>query len=212
MGQPTTQWDGQNFATDIDWKDMRVRTVELLPNLFNQATPTIVPVNVEEVLQYFVNNPQLDYMADLLTGQVHPGTETVLVRMSTFVPHFLAPLFQAEHHSPKAMLQLVAPALMQQDLLLQCNPLMDWLKASVVHDGTSYTLGVNPDTALLAVDNALMDHRMIFHKSDLPGCWALLPPKQSIATKSDALIAQELGAMRRAQEEAIADKKKTPRK
>ena len=68
MGQPTTQWDGQNFATDMDWTDMGVRTVELPPNLFNQAPQTVVPVNVEEVLQYFDNNPQADYMPALPAG------------------------------------------------------------------------------------------------------------------------------------------------
>ena len=90
---------------------MGVRTVELPPNLFNRAPQTIVLVNVDEALQYFDNNPQSDYMPALTAGQVHPGTETVFVRMSTFVPHFLAPLFLAEHRSPKAMLQLVVPAL-----------------------------------------------------------------------------------------------------
>ena len=90
--------------------------------------------------------------------------------------------------------------------------LVDWLKATVVHEGTSYVLSVNPDTALLAVENTLMDHRMMFHKSDLPGCWAPLLSTQAIATGSDVLIAQELGAMKRAQEEAVADKKKTPKK
>ena len=151
-------------------------------------------------------------MPALPAGQVHPRTETAFVRMSTFVPHFLAPLFLAECQSPKAMLQLVVPVLAQQDLLLQCKPLVDWLKAAVVHDGTSYVLSVNLDTALIAVDNALMDHRMMFHKSDLPGRWAPLPPTQVIATGSNVLIAQELGAMRRAQEEAMVDKKKTPKK
>ena len=37
MGQPTTQWDGQNYATDMDWTDMGVRTVELLPKLVNRS-------------------------------------------------------------------------------------------------------------------------------------------------------------------------------
>jgi hypothetical protein len=55
-------------------------------------------------------------------------------------------------------------------------------------------------------------HRMILHKSDLPGCWATPPPTQAIATGSDVLIAEDLGAMRRAQEQAVADKKKTPKK
>ena len=196
----------------MDWTDMGVRTVELPPNLFNQAPQTIVLVNVEEVLQYFDNNPQSDYMPALSAGQVHPRTETVFVRMSTFVPHFLAPLFLAECWSPKAMVQLVVPALVQQDLLLKYKSQVDWLKAAVVHKGTSYALGVNPDTALLAVDNTLMDHRMMFHKSTLPGCWVPLPSTQSSASGSDVLIAQELGAMRRAQEEAVADKKKTPKK
>ena len=50
-------------------------------------------------------------MPALPAGQVHPGTETVFVRMSTFVPHFLAPLVLAEGWSPKAMLQLAVPAL-----------------------------------------------------------------------------------------------------
>ena len=150
-----------------------------------QTSPqTIVPLVVEQVLQYFMENPQSDYMPVLLAGQ----------------------------RKPKATLQLVVPALVQQDLLLQCKPLVDWLKASVVHDGTSYALGVNPDSALLAVDNALMDHRMMFHKSDISGRWAPQPSTQAIVTGSDALIAQELGTIRRAQEEVVADKKETPKK
>ena len=106
-------------------------------------------------------NPQSDYLPALLAAQVHPRTETVLVRMSTFVSHFLALLLLAEHQSPKAMQQLAIPALVYQDLLLKCKPLVDWLKAAVVHDGTSYTLSVNPDTALPAEDNTLMSHRMM---------------------------------------------------
>ena len=51
MGQPATQWDGQNFSTDMDWTDIGIRTVEQPPNMINQATPTIVPVLAEEVLQ-----------------------------------------------------------------------------------------------------------------------------------------------------------------
>ena len=211
MGQPTTQWDGQNFATDMDWTDMGIRTVEQPPTMFNRAPPVIVPVLVEEVLQYFVDNPQADFMPVLQAGQAHPGTETVFVRMSTFVPHFLAPLFLAERRSPKAMLQLIVPVLVQQDLLLECKPLVDWLKTSVVYENATYVLSVIPDTVLLAVDNALMDHRMMLHRSNLPGRWATTPPTQAIATGSD-LIAEELGAMRRAQEQAVLDKKKTPRK
>ena len=95
MGQPNTQLDGWNFATDMDQKDMGIRTVEQPPNMFNWAPPTIVPVLAEEVLQYFVDNPQEDYMPVLLAGQAYPGTETVFVKLCTFVPHFLAPLFVA---------------------------------------------------------------------------------------------------------------------
>ena len=212
MGQPTTQWDGRNFATDMDWTDMGIRTVEQPPTMFNRAPPVIVPVLVEEVLQYFVDNPQADFMPVLPVGQAHPGTETVFVRMSTFVPHFLAPLFLAERRSPKAMLQLIVPVLVQQDLLLECKPLVDWLKVAVVQENGTYILGTNPDPVLLAVDKVLMDHRMVLHKSDLPGRWATPPPTQAIATGSDVLIAEELGAMRRAQEQAVLDKKKTPKK
>jgi hypothetical protein len=50
MDQPKTQWDDCNFAMDMDWTEMGVRTVELLPSLFNRATPTLVPILVEEVL------------------------------------------------------------------------------------------------------------------------------------------------------------------
>jgi hypothetical protein len=112
------------------------------PTWSTDLPSTIVLVKVEEVLQYFDNNPQSDYLPALLAGQVHPGTETVLVRMSTFVPHFLAPLLLAEHQSLKAMLQLAVLVLVYQDLLLKCKPLVDWLKAAVVNDGTSYVLSV----------------------------------------------------------------------
>ena len=47
--------------------------------------------------------PQSDYMPALPAAQVHPRTETVLVRMSTFVSHFLALLLLAEQQSSKAM-------------------------------------------------------------------------------------------------------------
>ena len=67
-----------------------------------------------------------------------------------------------------------------------------------------------PDPVLLNVDEVLMDHRMSLHQADLPARWA--PPPPAVAVGADALIAQELGAMRRAQEEASADKKKTPTK
>ena len=91
MGQPKTQWDECNFAMDMDWTDMGVRTVELPPSLFNQATPTIVLVLVEEVLQYFTNNPQAHSMPMLPAAQATPRIETVFVRLCTFMPHFLAP-------------------------------------------------------------------------------------------------------------------------
>ena len=110
------------------------------------------------------------------------------------------------------MLQLIVPVLVQQDLLLECKPLVDWLKASVVYESATYVLSVIPDTVLLAVDKVLMDHRMILHKSNLPSRWETPPPTQAIATGSDVLIAEELGAMRRAQEQAVLDKKKTSKK
>ena len=212
MGQPKTQWDDCNFATDVDWTEMGVRTVELPPSLFNRATPTLVPVLVEEVLQYFANNLQAESMPMLPAAQAPPGTETVFVRLCTFVSHFLAPLFLTERRLAKAMLQLIVPVLVQQDLLLECKPLVDWLKVAVVQENGTCILGTNPDPALLAVDKVLMDHRMVLHQSDLPGRWATPPPTQAIATGSDVHIAEELGAMRRAQEQAVADKKKTPRK
>jgi hypothetical protein len=93
MGQPKTQWDDHNFATDMDWTEMGVRTVELPPSLFNRATPTLVLVLVEEVLQYFANNLQSESMPMLPVAQAPPRNETVFVRLCTFVPHFLAPLF-----------------------------------------------------------------------------------------------------------------------
>ena len=38
-GQPKTQWTGQKSATDMDWTEMRIRTVEQPPNMFNIAPP-----------------------------------------------------------------------------------------------------------------------------------------------------------------------------
>lgn len=98
---------------------MKVRTVDPLLNLFYKSPSTLLTVDVEEVLQCFMDNPQLDYMPVLQARQVHPWTETVFVGMSTFVSHLLAPHFLAGYQSPKAMLHLVVPAMVQQDLLLR---------------------------------------------------------------------------------------------
>ena len=118
-----------------------------------------MPVLVEVVLLYIVNNPQADTMTILPAGKAYLGTETVLVWLSAIMPHILAPLFIEEHRLPKAKIQLIVLVLVQQDLLLEFKPLVDWLEVSVVHDNAAYVLSVNPDTLLLAVDNVLIDHR-----------------------------------------------------
>jgi hypothetical protein len=61
----------------------------------------------------------------LPTGQAYPGTETVMVRISTFVSHFLASLILVEHKLPKVMIQLIVPVPMKQVLLLECKPMVD---------------------------------------------------------------------------------------
>ena len=58
-----------------------------------QPPPTIVLVLVEDVFQYFMDNPNADTIPVFLAGQAHSGTETVFIRLSTFVPHFLPPHF-----------------------------------------------------------------------------------------------------------------------
>ena len=78
--------------------------------------------------------------------------------------------------------------LVQQNLILECKRLVEWLKVSLVNHGIASTLSVYPDTALLPVDKALMDHRMIFHKSNLPSCWTPLLATQINATGSDMLL------------------------
>ena len=158
---------------------MGVRTVELPPVMFFLATPFLMPAKVEKGTQALWQQPTVRLHASS-TSRASASWDWDSVcqdeYLFTFVPHFLAPLFLAERRSPKAMLQLVVTALVQQDLLLQCKPLVDWLKAAVVHDGTSIVLRVNPDTALLAVDNTLMDHRIMFHERNLPGCCHLHKP------------------------------------
>ena len=55
------------------WTDIGIRTLELLPNLFNSTPATILLFDIEEVIQGFDNNPQSNYLLDLLAGQVNLG-------------------------------------------------------------------------------------------------------------------------------------------
>ena len=88
-------------------------------------------------------------MPMLTAAQATPGTETFSVRLCTFVFHFLASLFLAEQRLAMAMLQLLVPELVQQDPLLECKPLVDWLKVAVVQENGIHILGVNLDPVLL---------------------------------------------------------------
>jgi hypothetical protein len=97
------------------------------------------------------------------------------------VPHFLAPLFLVEYRLPKAMSKLTVLVLAQQDLLLECKSLVDWLKVATVQENGTHILGANPDPVLQGQDKALMDCKMALHKSNLPGCWVTPPPTQVIA-------------------------------
>ena len=124
MGQATTQWDGQILAIDMDWIDMGLRTLELPLTLFNRAPPMIVPVLVEEVLQYFANNQKASTMPVVPAVQATFGTEKHFVLLSTFLSHFLPSYFLLERRSPKAILQVIVPVNMEQDFLPECKPLV----------------------------------------------------------------------------------------
>ena len=118
--------------------------MELLHSLFNWATPTLVPVSFEDVLQHFDGNPQADSMPVLPAAHATPGTETVSVRLCIFVTDFLA-----GRSSLKVILHQIVSVLAQQDLLLECKPLVDWLKVAVVQENGIHILGVNLDPVLL---------------------------------------------------------------
>ena len=77
---------------------------------------------------------------------------------------------------------------MQQDLLLKCKPLVDYWKASVVHDNAAYNLSVNLDTFLLAVDNAIMDHRMMHHEVSYQGAGHLYHLQYSLPLEVMCLL------------------------
>jgi hypothetical protein len=62
----------------------------------------------------------------LLAGQAHPGTEKVYVKFNTLVPDFLTLHFLVKLRLPKAILQLILLVLVEQDLLLEFKPLVDW--------------------------------------------------------------------------------------
>ena len=139
------------------------------PTCSTELLQKIVPVFLEVELQYYLVNPYEDAMSMLSSGHSHLGTKAVFVRLSTFEPHLLASSFLTKCRSPKVM---------------GCKPLVDWLMDSIVYDNAAYVLGVNPDTMPLAVESPPMEHWMILHKSDLPGCWAPPPSTQAIDTRN----------------------------
>jgi hypothetical protein len=102
LRHPSSQSDDQTFVTGMDQKDIELKIVENLPpSILNRASPVIVPVQVEVVLQFFVDSIKADIMPVLSSIHTPPGTETVFVKMSTFVPHFLA--------SPSKLSDLILP-------------------------------------------------------------------------------------------------------
>ena len=130
MRQPKTQWNDQSFAMDMNWTDKGVKTAELSPNMVNRVPPTIVLVLVKDILQYFVDSPQADTMQALSTAQTTSRTVIVSVRLSTIVPHFQAYFFLAARRAPNAILQQIVAVIMQQGLLLEYKPLVNWLKVT----------------------------------------------------------------------------------
>ena len=55
------------------------------------------------------------------------------------------------------MLHLIVPVLLQQDLILECKPQVDWSKVAVVKGNGAYLYGVNAGLVLSSVDDALTD-------------------------------------------------------
>ena len=91
-------------------------------------------MNLSIILTACLGQPTVRLYACITAWASTPRTETVFVRLCTFVPHFLAPLVLAEQRLPKAMLTLIVPVLVQQDLLLECKPLVDLLKVAIFQE------------------------------------------------------------------------------
>ena len=112
---------------------MGVKTVEVPKDIFARSPVIPVPLDAAEILNYFATNPAADHLPPYVAGQV--GTEQVALRWCTFVPHFLAPYFLSERRAPKELYLLLLPAITQRGLLVECKPLVDWLKALVIQEG-----------------------------------------------------------------------------
>jgi hypothetical protein len=102
------------------------------------------------------------------------------------------------------MLQHIVMVLVQQNLLLESKPLVDWRKATIVHENAMYVLSRNQDPVFLAGKQALIEYTVVQGKKDIPGCWTTQPLAQVYATKRDMLNALKLRMRRRAEEDAAA--------
>ena len=158
-----------------------------------------MPVQVE-VLQYFVDKTHSETMPVLPVAYALSGTETPYARVRTFGNNFLTLIFVAECRRQKALLHLIIPVIVKKGLLLECKPLGDWQKVYIVQDNGAYIHGVNPDPVLLAVDDELLRHKMVCHKSNPQDSQAPLQPAHVSTIGCDMHIALELGAMGRARE------------
>ena len=86
----TVRWPNLWYRYGLE-RLKKLKIVEHLPPcILYRASPIIVPVQVEEALQFFVDSIKADTMPVLPSIHRPPGTDTIFVRMSTFVPHFLA--------------------------------------------------------------------------------------------------------------------------
>ena len=203
-----TPWDGNAFAFLGDVVQGLATTVIFPPNAFN-VTGNVRVLSQEVILEAYQNDPVRQEPLPPVEADA-PNGQLTYTRMLMYLPPRYTPYFlDAGGYTVRQVWETMIPLLQANDDLVNCRPLLDWLRVTshyVPPLNGQQNLGP-PATAINIItplaDATLLEHRALALAAALPGRGqmgatmetALLSLAQSVvAQTNDARIAREANA------------------
>jgi len=193
LGGPVTPWDNLIFATKGDVSLNAVHIVEVPGNAFRQ-TADVPVLTVPALTDALMQNPNVEQVGHFNIRQA--DTEIIRMRNVMYVPAKYAPLFlDSCGISPQVAWDAIMPLILQDDRLVDCQILVNWLNVSLTllaptanaNNQQPASANLKPVLLGIAGNDDMTKHREIILARDLLGCFKQVGTEAAIIKLAQAV-------------------------
>lgn len=169
-----TPWDDKCFVFLGDMVGETIQSVTIPDTMFRE-TPQVMVYN-EVALAEEVTNLANDAVFPRL-AQAHPEAVPIRTRYVMYLPSKYVPLMLKQRGlTPKEAWTRLTPTLQEDGILLEAQPILNWLRASMHATGNNHR---GPPITNIELTPPFLDQELLMHRQQV--LWAALPEARPTA-------------------------------